>query len=260
MKKLNLINLIDAIKVPFRKEKDLYRSLFSMLGFYPRHIQYYKEALVHRSMGEYQEGRYINNERLEFLGDAILDAVVADVLFHQYKKKREGFLTSTRSKIVQRETLGKVAVMMGLDKRLQSHTNSSAHNSYLAGNAFEALVGAIYLDRGYDFCLEYVRCQILNHYLDIGKMASKEVNFKSRLLEWSQKNKVQVNFELIKETKDESGTPVFKSRVLLNDIECGRGTGYSKKESQQKACHNALNNIKKKKTFIMQSPVRHNEV
>ena len=146
-------NLIDAIRLPFRKDKELYRSFYSILGFYPRNITYYQEAMMHRSMSAHgQHGRPINNERLEFLGDAVLDSVVGDIVYRRYQGKREGFLTNTRSKIVQRESLGKIANEIGLDKLIHSNFQTLTHNSYMAGNAFEALVGAVYLDRGYDFC------------------------------------------------------------------------------------------------------------
>ena len=246
-------NLIDAVKLPFRKDRELYRSFYSMLGFYPHRIEYYKEALMHRSMLQRnQNGKPVNNERLEFLGDAILDAAVGDIVFRHFQRKREGFLTNTRSKIVQRETLGKVAVEMGLDKLVQYASRGQAHNSYMAGNAFEALVGAIYLDRGYEFCLRFIRKQILERYIDIDKMAVTECNFKSKMLEWCQKYKVNLEFQLVSEGKDEAGAPVFCSKVLLNGQECGRGNGFSKKESQQKSCKNALNNLRHNKRLYQQ--------
>lgn len=142
-------DIIERIKLPFRKDKELYSSFYKILGFYPHHIQYYEQALHHKSSSIKKQGSWINNERLEFLGDAILDAVVGDIVFRHFKGKREGFLTNTRSKIVQRETLNRLAVEIGLDKLIISSTHSSTHNSYMCGNAFEAMVGAIYLDRGY---------------------------------------------------------------------------------------------------------------
>jgi ribonuclease-3 len=224
-----------------------------MLGFYPHHIEYYREALMHRSMlAKNEKGKPLNNERLEFLGDAILDAMVGDVVFRHFQRKREGFLTNTRSKIVQRETLGKVAVEMGLDKLVQYTSRGQAHNSYMAGNAFEALIGAIYLDRGYDYCLHFLEKRILERYIDLDKMACTELNFKSKLLEWCQKNKVNIDFQLINEGKDETGAPVFSTKVRLNEQECGRGKGYSKKESHQKACKNALNNLSRNKRLMQQ--------
>ena len=238
-------NLIDAIKLPFRKEKGLYRSFYSILGFYPHNIMYYQEALMHRSMSATNKtGKPVNNERLEFLGDAILDAVVGEIVFHHFQRKREGFLTTARSKIVQRETLGQVAVQIGLDKLIHFNSTTHTHNSYMAGNAFEALIGAIYLDRGYDYCMRFMQKRILGNIINIDKIAYKECNFKSKLLEWCQKNKVEMSFEQ-EESRSEDGSPLFRSKVLVAGMEMGKGRGYSKKESQLNACKNALHRLKK---------------
>ena len=183
-------NIIDSIKLPFRKEKELFSALYDILGFYPHHIELYKQALLHKSVGRKNEkGRPQNNERLEFLGDAILDAVVGDIVFRHFEGKREGFLTNARSKLVSRATLGKLAQEMGVDQLIKYAGHSTSHNSYMNGNAFEALVGAIYLDRGYDACMRFMEKRILAQVINIDKVAYKEVNFKSKLLEWSQKRK-----------------------------------------------------------------------
>jgi len=238
-------NLIDAIKLPFRKEKELYRSFYNILGFYPHNIILYQEALMHSSMTVIsQKGKPVNNERLEFLGDAILDAVVGEIVFHHFQRKREGFLTTARSKIVKRETLGQVAVQIGLDKLIHSNSYSHTHNSYVAGNAFEALIGAIYLDRGYSYCMRFMQNKILGNIINLDKIAYKECNFKSKLLEWCQKNKVEMSFEQ-EESRSEDGSPMFRSKVLVEGMELGKGRGYSKKESQQNACKNALHRLKK---------------
>ena len=238
-------NLIDAIKLPFRKEKELYRSFYNILGFYPHNIKLYQEALMHSSMTVIsQKGKPVNNERLEFLGDAILDAVVGEIVFHHFQRKREGFLTTARSKIVKRETLGQVAVQIGLDKLIHSNSYSHTHNSYVAGNAFEALIGAIYLDRGYSYCMRFMQNKILGNIINLDKIAYKECNFKSKLLEWCQKNKVEMSFEQ-EESRSEDGSPMFRSKVLVEGMELGKGRGYSKKESQQNACKNALHRLKK---------------
>ena len=241
-------NLIDAIKLPFRKEKELYRSFYNILGFYPHNIKLYQEALMHSSMTVIsQKGKPVNNERLEFLGDAILDAVVGEIVFHHFQRKREGFLTTARSKIVKRETLGQVAVQIGLDKLIHSNSYSHTHNSYVAGNAFEALIGAIYLDRGYSYCMRFMQNKILGNIINLDKIAYKECNFKSKLLEWCQKNKVEMSFEQ-EESRSEDGSPMFRSKVLVEGMELGKGRGYSKKESQQNACKNALHRLKKGNT------------
>ena len=246
-----LNNILDRIKLPFRKEKELFSALYNIFGFYPRNIELYKTALLHKSSSRRNEkGRPMNNERLEFLGDAILDAVVGDVVFRQYDGKREGFLTNTRSKLVSRDTLGKVASEMGLGGLLLSAGHSTSHNSYVEGNAFEALVGAIYLDRGYDACMWFWEHRILGKYINIDKVAFKEVNFKSKLLEWSQKNRVRMEFQMLKQKKDDSGNPIFSFQVLLEGVEGEQGTGYSKKEAQQQAAKETLQRLKREPQFV----------
>lgn len=248
-----MTDLIDRIRLPFRKDKESYSRLYKILGFYPHNIQFYKQALIHKSTykkGE-KDSRLNNNERLEFLGDAILDAIVGDIVYQHFEGKREGFLTNTRSKIVQRDTLNKIAAEIGLDKLVQSDMHNSAHNSYMGGNAFEALVGAVYLDRGYSYCMKFMKERILNQLINIDKVAYKEVNFKSKLIEWSQKNKVIAHFQLLEESKDEmGGSPVFLSEVIIEGISCGTGKGYSKKESQQLAAKEALKKLKRNPKLI----------
>ncbi len=238
-----LKDFITIVKLPFCKNRELYRSFHQMLGFWPYHIRYYRYALIHKSTAVKEEGKRINNERLEFLGDAILDAVVGDIVFRHFPKKSEGFLTNTRSNIVNRASLNKIAREMGLDKLIQSNFTQQTHNSYMNGNAFEALVGAIYLDRGYTHCMGFVEKKILKHLVNIDKAAYNEVNHKSRLIEWGQKNRAKVEFE-VTENHTEKTSPTFDCRVLINDIECGTGNGYSKKESQQKAAKEAYTKLK----------------
>ena len=239
--------MIDTIRLLFRHDKQLYRSFYSILGFYPRKIELYRQALTHKSMsGKDGKGRLSNNERLEYLGDAILDAVVGDILYNHFQGKREGFLTNVRSKVVQRETLGHLADEMGLTDLIRSDLMGRTHNSYMAGNAFEALVGAVYLDRGYEYCKWFVRNRILGKYINLDKIAYRESNFKSRLLEWCQKYRVDAEFELLEESKDEvTMSPRFLTRVLVSGQECGRGIGYSKKESHQQAAKEALTKLNK---------------
>lgn len=221
-----------------------------MLGFYPRNIEIYQQALLHKSSSVKAKGRLLNNERLEFLGDAILDAVVADIVYKRFEGKREGFLTNTRSKIVQRETLNRIAVQIGLDKLIKYTTRQSSHNSYMCGNAFEALVGAIYLDRGYETCKFFMEERIIKPYLNLDKLSRKEVNFKSKLIEWGQKNRFLIEFNLLEQSVDEQQNPVFETQVMVENIPAGQGRGYSKKESQQEAAHETLNKIKNDPQFI----------
>ena len=241
------------MKLPFRKDKELYLSLRQIIGFYPHDISYYKLALMHKSMYKRNaKGKPVNNERLEFLGDAILDATVGDIVYRHFPGKREGFLTNTRSKLVQRDTLNRLAQEMGINQLILSSGRSQSHNSYMGGNAFEALVGAIYLDRGYDACMEFMRKRILAQMINIDKVAYKEVNFKSKLIEWSQKNRVRIDFKIIKQEKDKTGSPVFKYQVTLEGIDGCAGQGYSKKESQQLASKLTLEKLRKEPQFIDQ--------
>ena len=240
-----LRNQIDKIRLLFRKDRESYFCFYRILGFFPRDIKVYQQALLHKSISMRSEkGRPINNERLEFLGDAILDAIVGDIVYRHFEGRREGFLTNTRSKIVQRETLNKLAVEIGLDKLVKYSTRSSSHNSYMYGNAFEAFIGAIYLDQGYDRCKQFMEEKIFKNYIDLDKMSRKEVNFKSKLIEWSQKNKMEVSFELIEQFLDEEYNPMFHTEVRIEGISAGTGTGYSEKESQQNAAQMALKKIK----------------
>ena len=240
-----LRNQIDKIRVLFKKNRDSYLCFYKMLGFYPHNIELYEQALLHNSITQRTEqGRLVNNERLEFLGDAILDSIVADILFQKFPGKREGFLTNTRSKIVQRETLNKLAVEIGLDKLIKFASRSSSHNSYMYGNAFEAFIGAIYLDRGYDCCKKFLEERIITPYIDLEKLSRKEVNFKSKLIEWSQKNKMVVSFELIEQFYDNDNNPVFQTEIRVEGLSAGTGVGYSKKESQQHAAQMAIKKLK----------------
>ena len=244
-------NIKDRIRLLFRKDRESYFRFYKMLGFYPKDISIYEQALLHKSLSvKSEKGRLLNNERLEFLGDAILDAVVADIVYKRFEGKREGFLTNTRSKIVQRETLNRLAIEIGLDKLIKYTARQSSHNSYMCGNAFEALVGAIYLDRGYRACKYFMEHRIIGSYINLEKISRKEVNFKSKLIEWSQKNRFEVTFELITQSHDQGYNPTFESEVLVEGISGGKGTGYSKKESQQMAARVALGKIKNDSGFI----------
>ena len=248
---MRLNDIISRIKLPFRKEKELFYSLRNIIGFYPHDIKYYKIALTHKSSGERNEkGRPLNNERLEFLGDALLDAVVGDIVYRHFDGKREGFLTNTRSKLVSRESLGKLAQEMGLLELIHSNGSQRSHNSYMGGNAFEALVGAIYLDQGYDAVMRFMKKRILRQMVNIDKVAYKEVNFKSKLLEWTQKNRTRMEFRMMKQSKDDKGSPIFGFVVLIEGVEGGKGQGYSKKEAQQIAAKETLQRLRREPQYI----------
>lgn len=245
--------ILDRIRLFFQKEKEPFLRLYDILGFYPHDIEVYQTALMHKSMGgKLKEGRRINNERLEYLGDAVIEAVVSALLYEHFRNKQEGFLTTVRSRIVRRDTLNRLASQIGLDKLvLYNGSCCTSHNSYVNGNAFEALVGAIYLDRGYDYCMAFMRERILGRCLDLDKMAIQEVNFKSKIIEWCQKYQLSFSYEVVEEKmKDGENTPMFSSQIVIEGVVCGRGDGFSKKESHQNAARQALNRIHKDTSFV----------
>ncbi|MDR0413280.1 MAG: ribonuclease III [Dysgonamonadaceae bacterium] len=251
-------HIFKRIRLFLSKKKESYFVLYKILGFFPNDISFYEEALLHKSLSkEDAKGRH-NNERLEFLGDAILDAVVADILFKKFPRRNEGFLTNTRSKIVQRETLDRIATELGLHKLVMFSSRIKKQKSHIMGNALEAFIGAVYMDQGYRKTTRFIEQKIINPYINIDVLAKKEVNFKSKLLEWCQKYRVEMSFELLDNYTDEENNPFFQSQVLLNGIFAGTGTGCSKKESQQQAAQMALRKIKSGKAFvqkILQSPL-----
>jgi ribonuclease-3 len=244
-----LENIIYRIRLLFHKEKESYFCLRKILGFYPKQLGYYEEALIHKSFTR-KAKKHRNNERLEFLGDAVLDTVIAEYLFLRYPKKREGYLTNTRSKIVQRETLNKIGKEIGLGELIKFSNTTTTHNNYMLGNAFEAFVGAIYLDRGYERCKWFIINKMLKEHIDVEKLAKKEINFKSKLIEWCQKNKYEQQFALVEEHHDSNNNPIFQTQVMIENIPGEQGTGFSKRESQQKAAKETLKKIKKDALFV----------
>ena len=233
-----------------KRGKEPYVSFYRIMNFYPYNIMLYEQAVRHKSSSiKLKNGKWINNERLEFLGDAILDAIVADIVFKEFEYKKEGFLTNMRAKIVQRETLNRLALELGLDKLVKKSARSTTHTTHVYGNALEALIGAIYLDQGYRVAKKFVYGRLIKQYLNFEDVALTEINYKSRLIEWGQKRKIAVSFELIDTTIDEDNNPMFTTSVNILDIEVGVGKGYSKKESQQKAAEEAFKKIETDKNF-----------
>lgn len=242
--------LYKSIRLLKNKNKEPYISLYKILRFYPDNIRLYEQAFLHKSSSvESGDGKWLNNERLEFLGDAVLDAIVADIVYKHFQNKREGFLTNTRSKIVQRETLNRIAVELGLDKMVVYSAKLNTHNNHMYGNALEALIGAIYLDQGYRQCYQFIQDVLIKKYINLDTIARKEVNFKSSLIEWSQKNKLEITFDLIESFVDNDGNPVFQTGVTLSDMQIGVGIGYSKKESQQCAAKMAIKKLRTDREF-----------
>lgn len=245
-----LKNLHKKIRLFSNCRKESYLLFYRIIGFYPDDIEIYEQAFLHKSSSQKNEkGRWVNNERLEFLGDAILDAIVADIVYHTFEGKKEGFLTNTRSKIVQRESLNKIALELGLDKVIVISSRTRSHNSCIYGNALEALIGAIYIDHGYEKCREFVEKKIITPYINLNQVARKEVNFKSKLIEWSQKYKIQIEFKLVESFTDKDNNPIFQTQILIANTSAGIGIGYSKKESQQNAAKMAMKKIQTETDF-----------
>lgn len=217
--------------------KEPYYTFYTLLGFCPNDITLFQQACRHRSAarGKHQG----NNERLEFLGDAILNAVISDIIYKTYNSKKEGFLSKTRSKIVKRETLNHLAVEIGLDKIVEISLQSQSHNNNTYGNALEALIGAIYLDQGYEECRKIIEKKIIGAHINIDEIARQEVNFKSRVIEWCQHYHIPYEFETDNISCDEFKNPIFHARIVIAGRILGEGSGYSKKEAQQEAAHQA---------------------
>ncbi len=248
-----LSNVISLIKLLFIKDKELYVFIHRVTGFYPRDIRPYQLAMVHRSKPvKMPDGRWANNERLEFLGDAVLDLVVADFLYATYPEHHEGFLTSTRAKIVQRESLNRIGNTLHLDSHVRAMMHSSSHNSYLCGNALEALVGAVYLDQGYNRCRKFIINRLIKKNFDLNDLVKTEQNFKSRLIEWTQKYRVTIEFELVDTYTDADKNPVFRTAIILGGIYASDAVGYSKKESHQSASKKALDRLQHDQQFCEQ--------
>ena len=247
---MTLSNVISLIKLLFVKDKELYVFIHRITGFYPRNIALYELAMVHRSKPVRKpDGQWDNNERLEFLGDAVLDTVVADFLYASFPKRHEGFLTSTRAKIVQRESLNRIGNTLQLDRHVRASMHFSSHNSYICGNALEALVGAVYLDQGYKRCRKFIINRLIKRNFDLNELVNIEQNFKSRLIEWTQKYRVTIEFELIDSYADADKNPVFRTAILLGGIFASDAEGYSKKESHQAASRLALERLQNDQGF-----------
>ena len=246
-------NAISLIKLLFVKDKELYVFIHRITGYYPRDIKPYQLAMVHRSKPvKLPDGRWANNERLEYLGDAVLDTVVADFLYSTFPGKHEGFLTSTRAKIVQRESLNRIGNTLHLDSHVHAQMRSSSHNSYICGNALEALIGAIYLDQGYKRCRKFIVERLIKKHFDINDLVKTEQNFKSRLIEWTQKYRVTIEYELVDSYTDTDNNPVFRTAVILGGIYASDAQGYSKKESHQAASKKALDRLRHDQQFCEQ--------
>jgi ribonuclease III len=220
-------------------------TLRKILGFKPGNLRLYEVAFIHRSASfSLPNGQKINNERLEYLGDAILDAVLSDYLFEKYPEANEGFLTKIRSRIVNREVLNHLAISMGINKVLVSNVSSLHPTKNLYGDAFEALLGAVFIDKGFKRTKKLFLRKVLNKYLDLEKIVSTDTDYKSLVFEWVQKNKASLVFKYKEEYDFKIKKSVFSTTLIINQEELGRGQGSSKKEAEQEAAGMAWKHIK----------------
>jgi len=221
----------------FSPNKQLISQLEHLLGFTPIRIGYYQVALMHRSkLEEVQE----NNERMEFLGDAILGAIIAEYLFKKYPYRTEGYLTELRSRIVRRETLNNVALRMGLNKMVQYNQNDRGlSRSHIFGNALEALIGAVYLDQGFAKTRRFIIKQMVKNYIDLDVLESTDTNYKNQLLSWAQRSGQVLTFDTMEE-RMEGTRKLFVVGIMLDGVLVASGSGYNKKEAGQVAAQKAL--------------------
>lgn len=232
------MRLLKQLKGYFSSDKKFIFSIRNIFGFCPENVSLYKLAFLHRSVAIESNGHKISNERLEYLGDAVLSSVVADYLFKKFPYKDEGFLTEMRSKIVSREQLNKLSRKLGLAQFIQSNQDSKNFFRSMEGDAFEAFIGAVYLDRGYNFTKKIIIKRIINVHFDIDELVNFEANFKSKLIEWSQKEKKPIKFNVVTEVG--SGTSKqYLVEIKVEDKACATGQDYSIKGAEKIAAEKA---------------------
>ncbi len=222
-----------------RSDEDLKIIKFILIrfGYRPKNIELFKEALTHKSFSNLSNE--ISNERLEFLGDAILDAVMANFLYHKFPEEDEGYLTKVKSKLVSRKTLADLGEAMEIETVLRYNKGRTINLATLQGNALEALIGAVYLDAGFEKAKNIIEHYIFRNYIDLAKTLEEEIDFKSRLFIWAQKNKLELEFQVISET-NEGSYWIYTSEVVINQLSYGRGSGTSKKAAEQNAAKETL--------------------
>ena len=237
--------LVRQIKLFSTPGKEFYLFLKSVLGFPPGNMQLYELAVIHKSVSKVDSQKnLVNNERLEYLGDAILGAVVAEFLYNRFPGQDEGFLTQMRSKLVNRGFLTELTNQIGLNQFIKSNTNNNPENSHIYGDALEALIGALYIDKGYLTTRKFIIQRLLLKYVDLKTVEVSNTNYKSQLIEWSQKNKKEINFETTEHHNAGNKQPTFVSTITIEQKVIGQGKGVSKKEAQQNASKKVVETLK----------------
>lgn len=239
------MNLRHLFRRPAPADRPYYQLLKRIFGIVPDNVELYKLALVHRSASvTVGDGRVVNNERLEFLGDAVIETVVSELLFIEYPEANEGFLSKLRSRMVSRETLNRVALELGLDEAIVAHSSSvvaSRNNIY--GDAFEALVGALYLDQGYETANRVLLEEVFPEHIDLDALEQTEKDFKSRMIEWGQKHHQTVEFRSSECADHVELAPHFEAELLVGGVRKGYGDARSKKEAEQIAAREAYERL-----------------
>lgn len=220
-----------------KEELDLIRFMIRKLGYRPENIHLFRQALTHKSISNNTGAS--SNERLEFLGDAILDAVIAEYLYTKFPNEDEGYLTKLKSKVVSRQTLGGIAESIGVEKHIIYQKGRAIKLSTLEGNAFEALIGAIYLDGGFEAVKRTIFHHVFRLHVDLNSLLEKEIDFKSKLFIWAQKNKLDIEFNVLEESSV-NGSWRYEIEVTINKQPYGRGVGESKKIAEQAASKETL--------------------
>lgn len=234
-----MLRKIPALNTIISKDRYFLRKLREIIGYWPGDLSLYRVALTHKSASYTLKGKRINNERLEYLGDAILDAVVSDYLYHKYPNKEEGFLTEMRSKIVNGEKLKELAAKLGVAEHIIERVNANIENSKLYEDAFEAFIGAVYLDKGFTKVYKFIRKRIIDQYINIDELKRTNSNYKSQLIEWSQKTKNNIKF-VTSTVNERNNSNMFSSELILDKNNIGTGKGFTKKEAEQNAAYEAL--------------------
>ncbi len=217
-------------------EKKLAEAVKNIFGYNPKNLSLYKLAFRHKSMAlSVNNGVKHSNERLEYLGDAVLSSVIADYLFKKFPYKDEGFLTEIRSRIVSRTNLNNLSRKLGLDKLVMSSLENFSQSSSITGDAFEAFVGAVYLDKGYAFAQKLIINKIINIHVDIDDLVNTEVNYKSRIIEYVQKEKKQAEFVVVNEMENGKRMKIYEVNLIIDGEVVAGGKDYSIKKAEQNA-------------------------
>ena len=217
------------------------RFILQRFGYKANNISFFNTALTHKSFLS-DPNSEISNERLEFLGDTVLDAVVAEFLYHKFPKDDEGYLTKLKSKIVNRQTLSTIGEKMGIREVLKYNDERSINLKSIEGNAFEALVGAIYLDAGFERTKKTLNTHVFPKYIDVQRLLEEELDFKSLLFIWCQKKKLRLEFNVVSEKK-EAGESLYTVNALISTKKYGIGKGLNKKTAEQEAAKKTLEEL-----------------